>query len=261
MIDQVLRNLTNVTVTAFSAPHSARRVLFWYRLLFIKPVIVVLKVPERQSGEKYSQLTSTVRELTDTYGIKVIVDGSPNSIPPELLTTSRDLALPVYPMTKEMIESIPEYADMIAFLKKHNLFGVAYDIIGGVPARFEHFLDVIPTTYTGTSEVAAAISTIKGRLQSQMADELRLCERASHNTKQMMSWFEKVKVTEIPTAELMAEEFMVDYPNKVFRESKKDNRWVVAPANPCMGLIIREQLKNSEDIRNFIDRLHASASH
>jgi hypothetical protein len=48
---------------------------------------VVIKVPERQIGEPYAQVTSAVRDLADDYGLRVLVDSLPNSIPPELLTT------------------------------------------------------------------------------------------------------------------------------------------------------------------------------
>ena len=49
------------------------------------------------------------------------MDGSPNSIPPELLTTTRETAMTVEPMLREQIESIPEFKSIIDALKAHNL--------------------------------------------------------------------------------------------------------------------------------------------
>ena len=67
---------------------SARRLLFFYSFLFKRSPIVVIKVPERQIGEPYAQVTSAVRDLADLYDLRVVVDGSPNSLPPTLLATS-----------------------------------------------------------------------------------------------------------------------------------------------------------------------------
>ena len=77
---------------------------------------MVIRVPERQSGEPYAQVTAAVRDLADLYGLRVVVDGSPNSLPPELLTTKRETVSAVEPMSKEQIVSIPEFKDLIDFL-------------------------------------------------------------------------------------------------------------------------------------------------
>jgi hypothetical protein len=82
---------------------------------------VVIRVPERQTGEPYAQVTSAVRDLADLYGLRVVLDGPPNSLPPKLLATKRETVIAVEPMSKEQIESIPEFKDLIDFLKSHNL--------------------------------------------------------------------------------------------------------------------------------------------
>ena len=64
---------------------SARRLLFFYSFLFKRSPIVVIRVPERQIGEPYAQVTAAVRDLADLYGLRVVVDGPPNSLPPKLL--------------------------------------------------------------------------------------------------------------------------------------------------------------------------------
>jgi hypothetical protein len=50
----------------------------------------------------------------------VIVDGPPNSIPPEL-TTLRQTNVSIIPMNKEAIESIPEFSNLIDFLMENKL--------------------------------------------------------------------------------------------------------------------------------------------
>jgi hypothetical protein len=87
--------------------------LFFYSFLFKRSPIVVIRVPERESDEPYAQVTSAVRDLTDLYGLRVVVDGSPNSLPPTLLATKREMVVDVEPMSKELIDSIPEFKGLI----------------------------------------------------------------------------------------------------------------------------------------------------
>ncbi len=61
--------------------------------MFKLPPIVVITVPERQAGEPYADVTAAVSALAGVFGLKVIVDGSPDSIPPELLTTRRQTVM------------------------------------------------------------------------------------------------------------------------------------------------------------------------
>jgi hypothetical protein len=135
------------------ADGSARRLLFFYSFLFKITPIVVLSLPERQSGEPYDQVTAAVRALTDDYGLRVVVDGSPNSIPPELLTTKRQTVISVELMLKEEIEFIPEIKGLIDFLKSHNLDGPVRIVLGGSPPDYLKLNDVanakmlfLPTT-------------------------------------------------------------------------------------------------------------------
>ena len=91
---------------------------------------MVIRVPERESGEPYAQVTSAVRDLTDLYGLRVVVDSSPNSLPPTLIATKREMVIAVEPMSKELIESIPEFKDLIDFLKSHNLDESVWKVLG-----------------------------------------------------------------------------------------------------------------------------------
>ena len=87
---------------------------------------MVISVPERLSGQNYADAPAAVKYLADLYGLRVVVDGSSNSTPPELLATKREIVVVVEPMSKELIDSIPEFKDLIDFLKCHistNLSG------------------------------------------------------------------------------------------------------------------------------------------
>jgi hypothetical protein len=61
---------------------------------------VVIKVLERLSDQNYAVVPAAVRDLADLYGLRVVVDGLPHSISPELFTTKRETVIAVEPMSK-----------------------------------------------------------------------------------------------------------------------------------------------------------------
>jgi hypothetical protein len=72
IIDQVLREeITGIGVEFFKPVDSARRILFFYSLLFKLPPTVVIRVPERLSGHQYADVPSAVRSLADDIGLRV----------------------------------------------------------------------------------------------------------------------------------------------------------------------------------------------
>ncbi len=67
---------------------------------------LVLSLSERPPMVKPAQITGAVRELA-RLGVKVLVDASPNSLPPDLLTTLRQRVIYVNGLSKEEIRSLP----------------------------------------------------------------------------------------------------------------------------------------------------------
>jgi hypothetical protein len=50
---------------------------------------------EGESGEPYAEVTSAVRDLADLYGLRVVADGSPNSLPPTFNATKLETVIAV----------------------------------------------------------------------------------------------------------------------------------------------------------------------
>ena len=59
----------------------------------------------------------------------------------------------------------------------------------------------------------------------------------------------------MPKAKLEEEGFLLDYPNKVFRECKLSGRWYVVPDSPAVTLIFKENIRNDNDVYNLIENL------
>ena len=112
IIQQVMREITNVRMIPNDLAASTRRVIWCHNMIFRSSPIVVVKVPERQQGQSYADVTGTVMQLTEI-GLRIIVDGSPNSIPPELERTGRALIQDIDLMDKDTIESIDQLANLV----------------------------------------------------------------------------------------------------------------------------------------------------
>ena len=132
---------------------------------------MVIRVPERESGEPYAQVTSAVRDLADLYGLRVVVDGSPNSLPPTLIATKRETVIAVEPMSKELIESIPEFKYLIDFLKSHNLDEPVWKVLGGSPIDYLKLKKLVvkmsSLPNTASDEI---VNHVKNYLQSVLSD-------------------------------------------------------------------------------------------
>jgi hypothetical protein len=263
IIDQALRALTGIQIDFFKPVGSARRLLFFYSFLFKRPPIVVIRVPERLSDQKFADIPAAVRDLADLYGLRVVVDGSPNSFPPELLATKRETVIAVEPMLKEQIESIPEFKELIDFLKSHNLDEPVWKVLGGSPADYlklkEAFIDNKLSLSDTASEVV--VNQVKNHLQSVLSDSLnKNVLNSSLNTEQIIKIFREKKVNKIPMAELKAMGFLLDYPNKVFCEVKTIEDVYVVPASPAVSLIIMENIQNGVGVRELRDKLFKATS-
>jgi len=257
----VLREITGIRFDFFKPVGSARRVLFFYSLLFKLPPTVVIRVPERQIGEPYAQVTSAVRSLADDFGLRVIVDGSPNSIPPELLTTNRETVIAVEPMSREQIVSIPEFEGFIGFLKSRQLDCPVWKVLGGSPAKYLKLKEMIDELSLSNTATDVIIEQVKNHLQSVLSDALnKNIANSSANTKQIIKSFREKKIIRIPKMQLEAMGFLLDYPNKVFREVKALDDWFIEPATSAVSLIITENVQDGAGVRELREKLFKEAS-
>jgi hypothetical protein len=260
-VDQVLREITGIRLQYFSPVGSARRVLRFYSFIFKFPPTVVIRVPEREIGEPYAQVTSAVRALTDDFGLRIVVDGSPNSLPPTLLTTNRETVIMVEPMPREMIESIPEFKDFIDFLKAHKLDCPVWKVLGGSPAKYVKLKETIDELKLSHSATDVIVDQVKNHLQSILSDALnKNVANSSANTQEIIKTFRDRKATRIPKMELKEMGLALDYPNKVFREVKTLDGWNIEPATSAVSLIISENVKNDVNVRALREKLLGEGS-
>jgi hypothetical protein len=244
--------ITGINITFLNLSSNTQRVMFFYNIMFKRSPIVVIRVPERQAGEPYAQVTSAVRSLADDYGLRVVVDGSPNSLPPELLTTNREAVLSVESMSREMVESIPEFQGLIERLRKYKLDNAVWQVMGGCPAKY---MDVQRLIANCPDDVL--VDRMKSYLIDVLAKAGQFIRKSSPNTKMIVKLFREKNVLQVSASELEKHGLIVDYPNKVFREVTRGDIYV-EPATSAVGLIIRESIDSPQDNADLIKRLLVS---
>lgn len=257
----MFREIAGIRLDFFKPTGSARRVLLFYSYLFKLPPIVVIRVPERLSGQPYADIPSAVRALADEFGLRVIVDGSPNSIPPELFTTKRETVIAVEAMSRQQIEAIPEFESFVRFLKTHHLDDPVWKVLGGSPADYLKLKEIINKLSIPHATTDLIVAQVNNHLQSVLSDALnKNIANSSANTKQIIKIFREKKIAKIPKMELEGMGFLLDYPNKVFRELKTGNRWYVEPTNSAVALIIAENIYDDDGVDALKEKLLQEAS-
>ena len=145
-VDSILKNalqrLTGLSFD-FALPFdSAKRVIFWHRLLTLgRPPIVVISATDRGFGEEYADLTNAVRQLVEDYKVRVVVSGSPNSLIGSLFRTHRQRVFDIKPMTKEMVWQLEQLQDLFKYVKEAGLDDVVFAVLGGFPAGYKDLRD------------------------------------------------------------------------------------------------------------------------
>jgi hypothetical protein len=217
----------------------------------------VIKVPERAESEEYADVTAACRELADEYGLRVVVEGDHNSIPPNLLTTKRERLMEVEPMSRDVLENISSFSGLIKFLKENGLADGVWDVLGGSPADYNQLDSVYEQASPSPPNV---INAVKRFVFDNLSDALtKQILKSSPNTKLIINQFRTKGVSRIPVAELKALGLVVDNPNKVFRVVRQDKGVYVIPATPAVGLIITKGIKNDSDLESLCADLFKSS--
>lgn len=207
----------------------AGRVLWWYWLLTGGwRLVVILHASERRTGQDFADFPGPVRELAEQ-GHAVIVDASPNSIPPELLVTRRQKIVEVGAMSDEQFQH--EFELLISILSEIGCEQLGRAIMGNIPAEAVSVM----------SDLAACLSTeekatiIEGYVTTQVAAAVKLvrervCDNASLSP--IVEAFKDFSSVAIPKDVKLAS------PDKLFRTVLVENDHVLVPASPPVRFVL-----------------------
>jgi hypothetical protein len=239
-----LQSLVNMPFD-FIPPHdSARRVVFWYQVFsFGNTPTIIINATERKIGQESASLTGAVRTLVDDYKLRVIIDGSPNSLDESLLNTKRASVIDIKPMTKDMIWSLPQLQEFLSIVNKaDNLADIVWAVLGGIPADYEKVWKKIEFLRLSKDSVDA-----KQLIGELLCDEIYAAIKIIEDAKTKSDMIEIIDLFDkgingIVRHELTAKKLIRSTPDKVFHEVERNGIAILTPASNAIGIVLRHNL-------------------
>lgn len=242
IVMKALSEIANSRLGFIDPRPSVRRVLWWYGWFLLRP-LVVLRAGERRDGQDYADIPGAARELAG-YGLRVLIDGSTNSLPSEVLTTLRQAVLELEPMSRNTLLSIPEYAGLLKVLRDESLEDVAWLVLGGVPAHFDelHLL-------MACNEPAAYRRVIVNYILDEVGKAISRRGRMLVTHPAMKEVLDEFKTqNEVPESLLTEKGIASPSPNKVLRVVLRSHIAKLVPADAAMALVLRFCLSTTPSI-------------
>lgn len=242
-----LSEIANSRVGFVDPRPSVRRILWWYSWFLPRPIIV-LRAGERRDGQDFADIPGAARELAG-YGLRVLIDGSTNSVPPELLSTKRQVVLELEDMPLETLRRIPAYAGLFDVLRTEGLESAAWGVLGGVPADFDELV---------TLPVAAGLLTDSGRvvvdyLRAEIGKAIDRRDSLLAGFSEMREVLGEFKVRAAVRKSLLIEKRIVaPSPNKVLRVVLVDGDIMLVPADAATALLLTHGLQVTPSIETLM---------
>lgn len=281
--ERVFREFAHVSFLSAYAKDSAARVIFWHRLLFGRPVVILsyadLRSPKNVMDavavveDKYTRLSGAARELAE-FGFLPIVDASSNSQDADPSQTGREELVQYGPMSKEVLLALEQYQTLYTRLREVKLsvpsvgevtlLDAVWNILGGVPIEWdklvkhiqpdtEAFAAAVKKTVMGVVEKAAERWDIQCREFPYMepvhnlfadADAARGVDSVALGTVSAY-----LKALGPGNARPL--------PDKVLRVVSGPAFSVLEPASPTMGVVLRLRLTGKTARKLTFDHLVA----
>jgi len=250
IIKNTLMELTRIKLDFIPPFDSARRVIFWFRIFTLgRYPIIVINATERKVGQEYASLTGAVRTLVDKYRLRVVVDGSPNSLDESLLRTTRQRVFDIKPMTKEMIWEIEQLQNLFKYVKEAGLDDVVFAVLGGIPSRYEELWD---NARIDLQEGQEARKVIGVHLCAEISAAMKIVNdsKTIKDMKAILELFDK-EMKWMRSDILADKELKRPTPDKVFREVKQDGVFVLVPASNSIGIVLQHSLKKEPSLNEL----------
>ena len=255
VIKNALLQLTNPPFRFMDPFKSAPKVLFWYRFFTLgRSPIIVINATERKVGEEYASLTGAVRTLVDRYKLRVVVDGSPNSLDESLLRTTRQRVIDIKPMTREMIWQIEELEDLFKFVKEAELESTLFAVLGGIPSRYLELWDNAKIDLQGGNNPRQVIGA---HLCAEIYASIQVIEDSkskSNHMEAIIKLFDK-DMKWIPRKSLTVRRLQQPTPDKVFRRTKRNGISILIPTSDAICIVLQHSLEKEPSLSELEELL------
>ena len=143
-------------------------------------------------------------------------------------------------MKRDQIELVPEFKELMDFLRKHELDDGVWRVFGGSPIYYSALSLIIQD---GGSNMTAVVDEIKKFIHKHFqAAIIENVVKSSPNTEAIIQKFRELKCGQMSVLELKAAGLQLDFPNKVFRVASLEEGVFIIPINPAIGYIINRNI-------------------
>ncbi|KAI3650437.1 hypothetical protein MP228_003918 [Amoeboaphelidium protococcarum] len=257
IFNNTLKELTRIQLDVFRPMGSAKRVIFWHRLFtFGSPPIVVINATEREPGDRYAGLTGAVRTLADEFKLRVIVDGSPNSLSDSFLRTGRQRVCVVKPMSWDMALQLKQFEALFRHITEAGMEDTVFAVLGGVPSNYAMLWDSVETALQNGLN---ARQVIGDQLCAQILAAIEIVEDSQttgNDMKEILMLFDKKKQLIINNT-LKVKELERSTPDRVLRKVELDGAQVLVPASNAISLVLQHNITkkpNLDQLQELIAR-------
>jgi hypothetical protein len=142
ILDMVCHKITNRSGSFTENEEFMKEVVDKYCSRTGKIPVIIIQADQRPPNEKPAHLTAAARVLADKFGLNVFIDCSENAFP-DKSRTGREIMIELEPMSSDMMRQLPEFKDLLEFLKTQDNEEVVLAICGGVPLLLKDLNDII----------------------------------------------------------------------------------------------------------------------
>lgn len=264
IIKETLKKITNLRGEFFSAEVNARRVIWWYNVLFpgLSKPLIVLHCMERSKGVSFANITGAVRNLAENYAVNVLVDSSENSVEEELFHTSRECSVAVEQLGPLDMEKFPNFTWLFQRIYSTNnddLLRVLRMVLGGLPSSYAQLSAILENSDHGdikkVEKVVQAFLLFK--LEGARAVYEQMTAQCS-DAVPLYALFEKEE-----KVRWVASKQPRPSPDKVLRIAATDSYLYLVPSTPQMKLFLQHKALFALDatVEARWDALVALAAH
>jgi hypothetical protein len=181
----------------------------------------------------------------------VIVDGSPNSLPPSLLSTERQRVLAIQPMDWETVQKLEQCKAALEWINSAGLEKAVWAVLGGVPAKYDRLVNVIMESKLDPSKDLRVV--IGDFLVDEVKKAMKSVTEATEAFPDMKKILELLDAElKVPRKALAENNLQRPIPDEILREIERDGKFVLVPASGAISLVLRHKLSNAPSLDELL---------
>jgi hypothetical protein len=186
----------------------------------------------------------------EDYKLRVVVDGSPNSLDETVLRTKRQRILEVKQMTKEMVWKIDQIQELFKYVEEAALGDTVFAVLGGNPADYVELWDDVKDGLQNGQDARQLIGAYLGAQIAAAIDLVKeYCGNDDPTFTKLMELFQGTEVFTKST--LVAQKIQQPTPDKVFRKVERDGVPVLIPASNAIGIVLKHGLTKKPSLEEL----------